>query len=294
MKHPLSPISGHTTYYAVLGHPVAHSLSPLMQNAALAELGLDARYLAFDVEGEGLPMVLRSMGQMGFRGVNLTIPHKETGYRTVDVHAETAKEAGSVNTVRFLEDGRLEGHSTDGYGLVAALREELGVECGGRAVLILGCGGAGRAAALRAVGEGATRVLLANRGAERRETLAREIRERGAAPEVEVCPAWPPPPAFVREAEVVIQASSMGMGVEESSWVTDGHFRKGQAVLDMTYVLEATPVMREARKAGARAANGLSMLLHQGARSLEIWTGRAAPVEVMRRALFGAHPGESR
>lgn len=285
MNFPTPSITGHTRFFAVLGHPVSHSLSPQMHNAALRALGMDALYLAFDVGPDDLMGVLRGMSRMGFLGANLTIPHKETAFRGVDHLAPTAERAGSVNTVLFRPDGSLEGHSTDGYGLVGAIQDAFGRGIDGSSVLVVGCGGAGRAAAIEAASQGASRVILANRTAEKAASLAEELRDR--FPDVPVSPleTWPPAPGDVRCADLILNSTSLGMKQGDVIPLTAPHFREGQDFLDMTYVMDETPMMRASVQGGARAANGLGMLLHQGARSLEIWTGRKPPVDAMRSAL---------
>ena len=292
MTSPLLSWSGSTRVVAVLGHPVAHSLSPAMHNPTLQAMGLNAVYAAFDVHPDHLLEVLRSMAHMGAAGVNLTIPHKQVAFRGLKHLSDTARLAGSVNTVVFREDGELEGHSTDGYGLRAAVEEAFGSGMDGKRVLLLGCGGAGRAAALQAADDGAAELWLANRTPERSSELADDLRRRFPELRVECCASWPPSPEEVRLCDLILQSTSLGMKPEEPALLEPDHFREGQAFFDMTYVQRTTPTMRAAREAGASAANGLGMLLHQGVRSLEIWTGRGVPVEVMRAALRRAVYGE--
>jgi len=294
MTDTVFSFSGSTRTFAVLGHPVAHSLSPAMHNPALRAMGLDAVYLAYDVDPDHLLDVLGSMGDMGFAGVNLTIPHKEVAFQGVKRLASTARRAGSVNTIVFHENGELEGHSTDGYGLHRALEEAFGRAFEGQHVLVLGCGGAGRAAALQAADEGAASVRLANRTQERADKLALEMRERCPDLTVEVCGSWPPAAEETRSADVILQSTSQGMKKDDPPMLEPGCFREGQGFLDMTYVLKVTPTMRAAEQGGAEAVNGLGMLLHQGVRSLEIWTGRDdVPVEVMREAMRSHVYGEA-
>lgn len=282
--------SGTTRAFAVLGHPVAHSLSPAMHNPALRAMGVDAVYLAFDVAPEALPEVLRSMSAMGVAGCNLTIPHKQIAFRELSARetdrlADSARRAGSVNTVVFREDGSLEGHSTDGYGLRTAVAEAGGPGFADASVLVLGCGGAGRAAAIQAAEEGAARVRLANRTRARADSLRGEIAEAYPRVDVDVAADWPPAPEETSELDLVLQSTAAGMEPGRPPLLTRDHFRSGMFLLDMTYTQRETPTMREATNAGATAVNGLGMLLHQGVRSLEIWTGREAPVETMRAAL---------
>jgi len=167
-------LSGHTRPYAVLGHPIGHTLSPVMHNASFRSLGLDAIYLAFDVAPDRLAAVLPAMAAMGFGGVNLTVPLKETAFRLLDDLDESARMTGSVNTVEFTERG-LRGHSTDGPGFLLALQESF--HCGpcGDTVFVLGCGGAGRAVAMACAGAGAARLRLADADATRAQALAEDM-----------------------------------------------------------------------------------------------------------------------
>ncbi|MCC5847091.1 MAG: shikimate dehydrogenase [Verrucomicrobia bacterium] len=293
MSQPFPGVNGRTRPFAVLGHPIAHTLSPVMHNAALRALGMNAIYLAFDVKPEDLIEVLRSMGRMGFGGVNLTIPHKEVAFRGVDHLEETAIRAGSVNTIVFREDGSLEGHSTDGYGLTQAVKEAFEKSFENAEVLILGCGGAGRAAALEASERGAARIRLANRNPERAEKLAQELYVELPLTAIHVASAWPPPPEETRSADLLLNSTALGMKPDDDPLLTPDHFHPGQALLDMTYVHRETPMMKVAREAGAASANGLGMLLHQGVRSFEIWTGTTPPLDPMRAALRETIYGES-
>ena len=277
-------ISGHTRPFAVLGHPIGHTLSPVMHNAAFAELGLDAIYLAFDVKPERLMTVLPAMRSMGFGGVNLTIPHKEVAFRGLDKLDESARLLGAVNTVHFAEDG-LVGHNTDGFGFVRALQEAFGTGVKGDRVFVLGSGGAGRAVALMAAREGAQQVTLADLDQVRCDKVAAEI--RSLFPAVTVAVATDPRAQMdaVRVADLVVQATPVGMKTEDRSLLGPEAFHSGQRAFDLIYHNAETVFMKAAVQGGAQASNGLGMLLHQGARALHIWTGIEPPVAVMRRAL---------
>ncbi len=264
-------LSGHTRPFAVLGHPIGHTLSPVMHNAAIGALGLDAVYLAFDVAPERLMEVLPAMAAMGFGGVNLTVPLKEVAYRGLESLAASAQLLGAVNTVECTPEG-LRGHNTDGEGFERAVHEAFGEALAGRRVFVLGCGGAGRAVALTCARAGAERLWLADVDAGRLDRLADELQ---ALPE-----------------DLVVQATPVGMRPGESSLLPPSAFRPGQHAYDLIYMYPRTPFMEAAEAAGARAANGLGMLLHQGARAFEIWTGTRPPVAVMRAALERAVYGE--
>lgn len=286
MMGRMMTITSTTRLHAVLGDPIVHSRSPLMQNAAFAALRLDAVYLALRTPAGHLGQALDVLGMMGFRGVNLTIPLKERALEFMTSLDDSAATMRAVNTVVFGEGGAV-GYNTDGVGFARAVEEAFGSGFAGKTVLVLGLGGAGRATALTAALEGATRLLLANRSPERAEAVAGEIRALRRPAEVE-CVCWPASARVAREADLIVQATSLGMqGDDDASLLPAGAFRTGQEVYDLVYTSAETPIMRMARSAGAAAANGLGMLVHQGARAFELWTGQTAPVEVMKKALEG-------
>ncbi|MCK5676136.1 MAG: shikimate dehydrogenase [Verrucomicrobia bacterium] len=280
-------LSGHTKPFAVLGHPIGHSLSPVMHNASMRELGFDGIYLALDVHPEHLMEILPAMALMGFAGVNLTVPHKEIAFRGLEKLDESAQLLGAANTIEFAEDGMV-GHNTDGYGFLKALDESFGKTIKNDSVFVLGCGGAGRATALMAAKEGAKSLVLADIDAERAQRLNDEI--IGLTPHVEVVQALEKPKQIelCREADLVVQASPVGMKEGDPSLLPSEAFRKGQCVFDLIYMYPETTFLATAREAGAEIANGLGMLLHQGARAFEIWTGVEPSVPAMRKALEDA------
>jgi shikimate dehydrogenase len=271
-----------------------------MQNAGIAALGLDWRYLAFDVRPEELKAALEGARAMRFIGLNLTVPHKLLMHDLVDERDETARTWGAVNTVRFeardatgewtplgafatppeTDEILARGFNTDADAIVRALREDVAVEPRGARVLLLGAGGAGRTAALRLAAEGVAELWLVNRTREKAERVAAEIRARH--PAVAVAVGYPREPV-----DLLLNATSRGLRPADGSPLDEAAFplREAAAVYDMIYRPAETPLLRAAREAGCRAANGLGMLLYQGTKALEIWTGRPAPVAEMRRAL---------
>jgi shikimate dehydrogenase len=287
-------ISGKTQPFAVLGHPIGHSLSPTMHNASIRTLGLDAIYLAFDVHPDRLLGVLPAMRDMGFRGVNLTVPLKEVAFRGLTDLDESARRLGAVNTVEFRPDGSIRGHNTDGAGFLLALREAFGLDVRGLRVFIVGCGGAGRALAITCASERARSLVLTDADPARPHRVAAEI--RGFRPDVTVSPVPAEPAAWSDAsagADLVIQATPIGMKPEDPAPLPARAFRAGQFAYDLVYMYPETAFLRAAREGGARTANGLGMLLHQGAHAFSIWTGRAAHAQSMREALehavYGRH-----
>ena len=281
-------LSGHTHPFAVLGHPIGHTLSPVMHNAAFEALGLDAIYLAFDVAPDRLLAVLAGMKAMGFRGVNLTVPLKEVAFKGIEDLDASARRLGAVNTVEFTPDG-CRGHNTDGTGFLMALRESFDFSVKGRELFVLGCGGAGRAIAITAAGEGAKRLILADIDAERCRAIARDIAT--LAPDTQVELAGTTPAEWntrTHRADLMVQASPVGMKAEDICPLAPSSFRPGQLAFDLVYNRPATCFTVAAGQGGAKAVNGLGMLLHQGAAAFTIWTGKPAAIEVMRAAIQNA------
>ncbi len=277
---------------AVLGDPVAHSASPPMHNAALAACGIPHVYGRLHIRPDELSAAIPMLGRAGFIGVNLTIPHKLAVIPMLDVIEPRAKLLGAVNTIA-MRDGALHGFNTDGPGLVRALAADFGVRLGDLRVLILGAGGgAGRAIALQCALEGCPRIVLVNRTLDKVEALAAEIRGlpamKGSAPEVH---ALGTDDASLRghaaETDLILQCSSLGMHPGDASPLNADFLRDSHLVYDTIYS-NRTQLITDAAALGAQTANGLSLLLHQGALAFEIWFEQPAPVELMAAALQNA------
>jgi shikimate dehydrogenase len=279
VSQPVSPINASTRLCAVVGSPIAHSASPAMHNAAFAALGLNWRYLAFEVAPENLRAAIEGAKAMNFAGLNLTVPHKLLALKIVDALDESAKIWGAVNTIKF-HDGRATGFNTDADGLANSLREDLEFEARGKKVLLLGTGGAGRTAALKLAAENIAELFLVNRTQSKAEEIAAEIRRQ--FPSVKVSAGY-----SKVEMDLVLNATSLGLKAEDVSPLDEKEFslKQTSAVYDMIYRPAETKLLAAAKAAGCKTANGLGMLLHQGAKAFEIWTGEPAPLDVMRRAL---------
>ncbi|MFZ0827750.1 MAG: shikimate dehydrogenase [Verrucomicrobiia bacterium] len=286
MPQPGQPaINATTRCCAVYGFPIRHSASPAMHNAAFAALGLNWRYLAFEVHPDHLRAAIAGAKAMQFAGLNLTVPHKLLAAGMMDALDESAKTWGAVNTILFKSAAaggeiRAVGYNTDADAIITALREDLKVELRGAKVLLLGAGGAGRTAALKLASENVAELFLVNRTPARAEAVAGEINKRFPA----VCVTVGHPQAGV---DLVLNATSLGLKPGDPSPLDEKTFslRQTRAVYDMIYNPAETALLQAAKAAGCRTANGLGMLLHQGARAFEIWTGKPAPLDVMRRAL---------
>jgi shikimate dehydrogenase len=268
---------------AVLGHPVAHSRSPAMQNAALAQLGLGEEwsYVALDVAPEDFEARLAAMAGEGFAGANVTVPHKEAALAAADVASEMAKEIGAANTLVFA-GGQIHAHNTDAGGVLAALPE---LPRGQRA-LVLGAGGAARAA-VWALGTAGAEVGIWNRTPARAEAIRDELVD-GVGVRIEVQTTPGPEPLLDQSGfDLIVNTTTVGLHGEDPfahlPLRRDG-FLAGQTVLDMVYGDSASTLLAAAAAAGATVVDGLEVLVRQGALSFQIWTGRDAPLDAMRAA----------
>ncbi|PTY08605.1 shikimate dehydrogenase [Opitutaceae bacterium EW11] len=276
------------TWLAVLGHPIKHSISPAMHGAALKEMARAHReysrwgYVRFDVPPERLPEALEKLHAHGFTGLNLTVPHKVLAFGRIAQIDPSARPVGAVNTLRRTASG-WEGFNTDGYGMAAGMREDLGAEIAGAHVILLGAGGAARGAAVECLQRGCASLWICNRTAANLETLLHQLKSvtgktqlRGFAP-AEI-------PAELPTGAWVINSTSAGLHPGDPMPIDLARLPKPAGVYDMIYNPAVTPLLGRARELGLPAANGLSMLVHQGVRALEIWTGRSVPVDAMRQA----------
>lgn len=291
-------IDAKTCYCAVYGYPVKHSASPAMQNAGLAELGLNWRYLAFEVHPEDLRSAISGAQAMHYVGLNLTVPHKLLALDMVDEVDPAAAKWGAVNTICFegktangcweplctFQDAprqvRSHGYNTDADAITRSLSEDLGLELAKSRVLLLGAGGAGRTAALKLAVDNVRELFLVNRTESKAQAVAEEIRREH--PETKVTVGYPE-----RNIDLVLNATSLGLKSSDMLPFNSERFslKNASAAYDMIYRPAETHFLAEARKAGCKTANGLGMLLYQGAKALEIWTGKPAPLAAMRAAL---------
>jgi shikimate dehydrogenase len=275
----------------VFGDPVAHSLSPQMQNAALKHCQIDMQYVRFQISPDELREALNLIRDLKFVGLNLTVPHKIAALKFVDDLEESAKSIGAVNAVK--NNGKLHGLNTDGKGFARAIREEFVVDLRDLRVMILGAGGAARAIAMQCAKENCERLVIANRTLEKAKKLADELRDLFAGPRV-LGPvarlqaiAWDEA-AFrfqIGNVDLIVNATPLGLNRSDPSPIPARLLAPHLMVYDTIYSERRTPFVSAAVEAGARGANGLSMLLHQGALAFEIWFGREAPLDVMRKAL---------
>ena len=274
-----------THQVGLFGYPLSHSISPAFQQAALDHCSIPARYHRWAVPPERLPTEVERLRGDDYLGANVTIPHKEAVAGLVDEVDEVARRLRAVNTIVKV-DGRLIGRNTDEYGFMRSLRETGRFSPEGKAAVLLGAGGAARAAAFGLIAAGAARLTVANRTPQRAEALAAEASADGC--EVEAVPADADTLAEVcGEADLIVNATSVGMRrgpAEGESPLPEGAIRPGAVVFDMVYTPTETPLLRQAAGAGAHPVGGLPMLVFQGAASFRMWTGVEAPAPVMFRA----------
>lgn len=281
---------------AVFGDPVSHSKSPAFHNAALKACGIDAQYVKVHVQPEEFSDALKALGPRGFLGANITIPHKAAALESVDEAEIYARKSGAVNTV-VVNPTSLAGFNTDGPGLMRAIREEFYVDLRDLRVLILGAGGgAGRAIAVQCAMEGCERLVLANRTPEKAQALAGELAgyfksERLVGPSDRLQAISLDERALrdqLDQTDLVINASSVGMKRSDPALLPASLLTPNLMIYDTVYAGGKSRLLEDGEAAGARVANGLSMLLYQGALSFEIWFDRSAPLEAMRTALRSA------
>ncbi len=280
-------LSGRTQVVGVIGHPVGHSRSPEMHNAAFEALGLDWVYVAFEVAPEALPEALKGASALGIRGLNVTVPHKPAALALADEASEEARLVGAANTLVFKPDG-IYADTTDGYGFRKSL-EAAGVDPKGWRVVILGAGGVARSLLVTLLQLEAASVVLVNRTYERAVELAERARSLQAATAVSAVQLGTPgADEALAQSELVVNATSYGMSPrhEVPLLFPADLLESTQVVFDTIYTPLETELLKAARRKGCFVINGVDMLVWQGARSFELWTGQAPPVEVMKKALL--------
>ena len=276
----------------VFGDPVEHSLSPQIQNAALKACKIEMQYTRFQITPDELEEAVQLIRVLDFVGVNLTVPHKITACAFVDEIEDNARRVGAINTIK-IEKAKLRGYNTDGRGFARAIRQEFAVDLRDLRVMILGAGGAARAIALQCAKENCERLVIANRTLKRAQQLVEQLRDYFAGPRV-LGPvsrlqaiAWDELAIRFQIAhlDLIVNATPLGLNRSDPSPVPARLLAPHLMIYDTVYGDSRTAFVSAALETGARTANGLAMLVHQGALAFEIWFGREAPIEVMRKAL---------
>jgi shikimate dehydrogenase len=272
-------INGATRTLGVIGWPVSHSLSPAIHNAAFASLGLDWAYVPLPVRPGRLASAVAALRDLGFAGANVTMPHKSEAALLVDGRSEYAERLQAVNTIVVGQDG-LDGHNTDAPGFERFVRQDVGFDAAGKRVLLFGGGGAARACALALAQAGATEIVVALRDPSRDDAIRYAV--EGFAADIRSVPF---DDAGGEPADLVVNATPVGLAGEHLPLPRLG---PEQVVIDLIYHPPVTPLLAQARGAGAAAFGGLGLLLEQAALSFELWTGLVAPLEVMSAAGLAA------
>ncbi|GJM16268.1 MAG: shikimate dehydrogenase (NADP(+)) [Thermodesulfobacteriota bacterium] len=275
-----------TNIYGIFGHPVKHSLSPDMHNSAFSKLGLNSVYVAFDIEPENIGKATDALRVMGIKGINITIPHKQTIIPFLDEVSPDATLTGAVNTVKN-EDGKLSGFNTDVGGFLRAIREDLDFSPEDNTLFLIGAGGAARAVLSAFCMNGGAIVYIADILKDKAIELADQFKENFENIRIETIEMEDKKIVSEKfsEADILVNASPAGMDGVGSHDIPLASLKKSAVVYDLVYKPQNTKLLTDARDLGHKASGGLTMLLYQGAESFEIWTGETAPVAVMKKAL---------
>jgi len=271
----------------IFGHPISHSLSPKMQNAAIKAAGLEQEYvyLPFDIFPEDLACAVKSLRVLGSRGVNVTIPHKEGVILHLDELNTQAQAVQAVNVI-VNENKRLIGYNTDGIGFIRSLKDDAGIDPRGRKVLVLGAGGAAKSIAAALASAGADQLVIVNRTINRAQSIAEIVRGFGGRAKVFDFSSE----GLKREiaaSHIIVNTTSVGLYPPDQSLITDylDYLNKDQLVSDIIYHPQETLLLKQAKMRGCNTLSGAGMLIYQGAEAFRLWTGLEAPVQEMRKVL---------
>ncbi|MFC1737406.1 shikimate dehydrogenase [Candidatus Hydrogenedentota bacterium] len=277
-------ITGKTKVVGVAGWPIKHTLSPQMHNAAFQALGLDFVYVPFGIPPESLGGAVGALGDLGIVGMNFTIPHKLAVMELVDELSPEAEAIGAVNTIAARE-GKLFGDNTDGRGFVMSLKEELDMDAAGKSFVVLGGGGAARGVAMGLGFAGAKSVVVANRTESKAVKIADDLAKVRECHVAVIGNDGEGLRRAVEEAEVLVNTTSLGLHDGDPMPIAPELLHEGLSVCDIVYNPPVTPLLKAASERGLANANGLGMLVHQGAIAFELWTGVYPPADVMRKAI---------
>jgi shikimate dehydrogenase len=276
-------IKGTTKIVGIIGYPIRHTLSPLMHNSAFMHIGLDYVYIPMEVQPLDLKRAVQSMKYLNITGINVTVPYKEEVISYLDEILTDARTIGAVNTIHN-SNGRLLGYNTDGEGFISSLRNDGKVKTEGKRVVLFGAGGVGRAIGTKLAGAGISVMHIYDIDLNKQGSLTKHIKK--TYPKSNVCAIQASElKEAVRNADVLINATPIGMHRGDPCVVEPKLLHKKLFVFDAVYNTE-TRLLKEARKRGIGAINGLGMLIYQGALSFKIWTGREAPLEIMKKAVI--------
>jgi shikimate dehydrogenase len=283
----IKSISGTTKVLGIIGKPVRHSLSPLMQNAALQAIGLDYIYLSFEVADYNLSQAISGLRALGVAGFNVTIPHKTAVIPYLDDLDESAIAAGAVNTVKN-NTGRFTGYNTDGEGLIKSLADDLDFKPQNSTIVVIGAGGAARGAIASLCQAGTKRIIIVNRTQNKASELASVLSARFPETEMSISTGYEDLYGCLPQVDLLINTTSLGMNRENIPFLQLKDLAQMTRVYDMVYSPSVTPLLFEASKLGLRCANGLGMLAAQGELAFAVWTGEIPPFGVMKSTLYAS------
>ncbi len=276
------PVNGETEVYGIIGYPVKHSKSPQFQTAAFLSLKINAIYLPFEVKPENLETAVNGIKALSIKGTNITVPHKEEVVKYLDEISEEVRYIGACNTIKNI-DGYLKGYNTDAYGFIEGLKEILS-EPYSKRFLIIGAGGASRAVLYGLIREGVQKIIVANRTVERIHEIIKDFKTLNRFVDQIIQPvSLDQIEEKLGEVDVIVNTTSVGLKDEDPPLFNYSKIKKDHIVIDIIY--KKTKLLQKAEEKGCVYQDGLPMLLYQGARAFEIWTGQKAPVEVMRKIL---------
>lgn len=281
-------VRGMTKLIGLIGRNIAYTLSPPMHNTMFRTMGLDYVYVPLPVEPEHLKDAIAGIKALNFVGVNVTIPYKEEVIPLLDWISDDARDIGAVNTVKVEDDSTLSGYNTDVYGFLQSVKEELNFVPQDKRILVIGAGGAGRAIATGCVKEGAKRVVLVDIISEKLENLKKDL--LSLSPTTEIVGYLPNETEKIEtelsNIDLVANATPIGMNPQDKPPIPLNSLNKQAVVFDAIYAVKETATMRSARLAGCSAAiNGIGMLVHQGAKGFELWTGKKPDTKLMRKVV---------
>ena len=282
----LSPkIDGNTRIYGIFGWPISHTASPAMHNAAFRHSGINSVYVPFHVPPGDIKRAIKSIIPLGISGVNITVPYKETAFKLVDETSRESQLIGAVNTI-VVQGDKLIGHNTDAQGFLRSLKYDGRTNPYRKNVVLLGSGGAARAVAVQLAMTNVKSLCIVNRTFSRAIRLARYIKRH--FPNIKISPAYLKSKAIneaLESADILINATTCGMKRGDPLLVDHSLLHPGIVVYDLIYKPQETKLITEAKQMGLKTVNGFGMLLYQGAAAFEIWTGKKAPLEIMRQSL---------
>jgi shikimate dehydrogenase len=275
-----------TKIVGLIGYPIDYTLSPTMHNAAFKELNLNFVYLPFRVKLEDLNLAIKGLVALNIVGANVTIPHKEAVVKYLDDFSQQAGMIGAVNTI-CVHEGRLIGDNTDGRGFITSLIDEMNIDPCDKKIFILGAGGAARAISISLANIGVKRITFTDKDMMKAIRLSSDIKRHFHS-------VWSDTirledeefEDYIRDCDILINATPCGMHENDPLLINPNWLYSNQVVYDIIYTPPQTTLLKIAKEKGCKTQNGISMLVHQGALSFELWTGKKAPIEVMRKAIL--------